>query len=166
MSLIVRLHAAWPYYYSRRYPEAVDRFRKVLELEPGFGARAGLCAAHIGAGSLAEALAEGEKATALNPGPVSLAALAYALAVARRHNEAMEVIGRLEQQAKNRYLSYRLAIAYAAVGERDRAFLALESAVAEREPSLIYLSADPRFDTLRGDPRYSTLVRKILPLGR
>ena len=166
LSLIIRLHAAWPYYYSRRYPEAVDRFRKVLELEPSFGARAGLCAAHIGAGSLAEGLAECEKATAMNPGPVSLGALAHALAVAGRHHEAMEVIGRLEQQVKNKFLSYRLAIAYAAVGERDRAFLALESAVAEREPSLIYLSAEPRFDSLRGDPRYSTLVSKILPLGR
>jgi TolB-like protein/DNA-binding winged helix-turn-helix (wHTH) protein/tetratricopeptide (TPR) repeat protein len=166
LSWIVRLHAAWPYYYSRRYPEAVNGLRKALELEPGFGARTNLCAAYTGARLLAEAIAECERAAELTPDPFALAALGRALAVAGRRAEALGVLARLEQHAKDRYVSgYRLAMLYTAVGKSDRAFLALESALAEREPSLIYLNADPSFDTLRTDPRYSTLIDRIRPVG-
>jgi tetratricopeptide (TPR) repeat protein len=162
LSLIVRAHAAWPYYYSRRYSEAVDRIREVLELEPGFRVRSNLCAAYTGAGSVPEAIAECEKAVALSPDPFSLSALGRALAVAGRRTEALGVLARLEQQARNRHVSgYRLAVVYTAVEESGRAFGALESAVTERDPSLIYFKADPSFDALRTDRRYSTLIDRI-----
>jgi hypothetical protein len=50
---------------------------------------------------------------------------------------------------------------YAAVGDSDRAFAALERAYAERSAGLTYLNVDPGYRPLRGDPRFADLVRRI-----
>jgi hypothetical protein len=50
---------------------------------------------------------------------------------------------------------------YAAVGDLDRAFEALERAYQARSAGLIYLHLDPGYEPLRGDPRYRDLVRRI-----
>jgi len=62
-----------------------------------------------------------------------------------------------------------LAIAgcYAEAGAADRAFAALERAFAGRQPSLLHVVADPSFDSVRTDPRYDDLLRRIgVPMAR
>lgn len=53
-----------------------------------------------------------------------------------------------------------LAVLYAALGEREKAFASLERASAERDYQLRYLSF-PEFDSLRSDPRFQDLVRRV-----
>jgi hypothetical protein len=43
----------------------------------------------------------------------------------------------------------------------DRAFELLEKAFSERSDMLVYLNVDPRFDRIREDARFKTLVRKV-----
>jgi hypothetical protein len=50
---------------------------------------------------------------------------------------------------------------YVALGEVDRAFKVLEGEYRRREGGLILLNADPRFDSLKFDPRYQQLVHRI-----
>ena len=50
---------------------------------------------------------------------------------------------------------------YAAVGDLDKAFAALERAYQARSAGLIYLHLDPGYEPLRADPRYAELVRRI-----
>ena len=57
------------------------------------------------------------------------------------------------------------AVAFAALGETDRAFSALEGALEGRDSRLLYLNVDPRFDPLRQDPRFPKLLRRISPPG-
>jgi hypothetical protein len=50
---------------------------------------------------------------------------------------------------------------YIGLGEKDRAFESLESAYKERSDLLVYLKVDPRLDTLRSDPRFADLMRRV-----
>jgi|SRR6267378_3700562 len=50
---------------------------------------------------------------------------------------------------------------HAALGNKDEAFAWLDKAYSERSSKLLDLKLDPDFDSLRGDPRYTDLVRRI-----
>jgi hypothetical protein len=45
--------------------------------------------------------------------------------------------------------------------QRDDAFTWLQRAVQDRADQLIYLTADPRLDSWRSDPRFSELVHRV-----
>jgi len=49
----------------------------------------------------------------------------------------------------------------ALTGLKDEAFRYFEKAMAEKEPQVVWLKADPRFKSLRGDPRYDQLLKRL-----
>jgi tetratricopeptide (TPR) repeat protein len=53
------------------------------------------------------------------------------------------------------------AYVYALMGDNDRAFEYLEKAYQHRENMIVYLKVDPRFDSLRNDPRYKALLERL-----
>ena len=53
------------------------------------------------------------------------------------------------------------AVVYGALGEKDEAFLLLEQAYEERSPLLAVAKEDPRLDSLRSDPRFQDLLRRM-----
>lgn len=55
----------------------------------------------------------------------------------------------------------RIALVYAALGDKDQAFGMLQKALDERSGALVYLKVEPRFEMLRTDPRYDALLRRI-----
>ncbi|MGA7924847.1 MAG: hypothetical protein WCA20_02500 [Candidatus Sulfotelmatobacter sp.] len=58
-----------------------------------------------------------------------------------------------------------MPLAYATIGEKDKAFAWLEKGLAEKSTWLLYLKVDPGFDSVRSDPRYADLLRRMgLPL--
>jgi eukaryotic-like serine/threonine-protein kinase len=67
-----------------------------------------------------------------------------------------------QRKAKNGYVSpYLIADLYSDLGDRDHAFEWLSTAYQEHDSYLLNLRVDPLFDSLRSDPRYAELVRKI-----
>jgi TolB-like protein/Tfp pilus assembly protein PilF len=50
---------------------------------------------------------------------------------------------------------------YVLLGEQDTAFQWLEKAFGERSPALSHIKADPRFEPLHLDPRFSELLRRM-----
>lgn len=58
-------------------------------------------------------------------------------------------------------LSYTIAREYASPGEKDKIFESLEKAYEQRNPSMYLLKAGAYFDNLRGDPRFTALLKKI-----
>jgi len=61
---------------------------------------------------------------------------------------------------------FQAAAAYAATGEKDRAFEALEKAYQSKDGSLVLLQASPGLKPLRHDPRFGDLTRRLgLPNG-
>jgi TolB-like protein len=57
--------------------------------------------------------------------------------------------------------AYGTAQVYAWRGEKDQALEWLERSYVQREPGLTWVEIDPRFRSLRGDPRYKALLRKM-----
>ena len=68
-------------------------------------------------------------------------------------------------RARNAVNDYFLAFYYAQLGDRDRAFELLNTAVDGRVPLAAYIMVDPRVDNLRGDPRFTALLARM-NLGR
>jgi hypothetical protein len=54
-----------------------------------------------------------------------------------------------------------IARVYAGLGNKDQAFASLEQGYQGRDYNLPYLRVDQTFDSLRSDPRFSDLVRRI-----
>jgi hypothetical protein len=68
----------------------------------------------------------------------------------------------LQEELKRRYVSpYFIAFDYVVMGENDRAFEFLDKAYSERSSWLVELRVDPIWDSLRSDPRYADLLRRI-----
>jgi hypothetical protein len=53
------------------------------------------------------------------------------------------------------------ACANAQIGDKDKAFEYLEKSYQERELWMAYLQVDARLDSLRGDPRFDELVKRV-----
>lgn len=97
--------------------------------------------------------------------PSAKAMLAWFYAIDGKKDLAAAALAELEKSAETSYVSpYLLAMASAAT-DRGRAFRALEAAFEERSPALRLLHADPRFESLRDDPRFTRLVRTLRPTG-
>jgi len=57
--------------------------------------------------------------------------------------------------------AYWVALDYANLGEKDRAFSWLQQAYQQHEPEFVTLKVDPRLDPLRSDPRFTELLRQV-----
>lgn len=158
------------YYEARQYGRAIEQLAKTIEMEPKFApAHARLGAAYLAKGSYREAIEELKKARDIENSPERpgrFAWLAYAYAVSGDRAEAQRMLHELMDLSRRRYIPpYDFALIYAGLGEKDKAFAQLEKAYEEHSQALTDLKADPMFDSLRSDPRFTDLLRRIgLPL--
>src|SRR5271163_2709032 len=73
-----------------------------------------------------------------------------------------EQIELLTQISQNKYVSpYEIGLIHEALGDRDEAFRQWELAFEQRSPWLVYLAREPRLMHLRGQPRFDALVARI-----
>ena len=157
-------------YYSRKYDQAVEQLKKTLLLDPTFIEPHTILAENYQAKRMyREAVSEWQKVFA-NIGDAPHAT-SFA-GDARFATAAGEVYTKSGYQAfLQEWLrdvlqnhpddSFDLAQLYAALGRNDEAMNSLEKAYAVRHFGLLFLRVDPAFDSLRSDPRYAELVRKI-----
>ena len=54
-----------------------------------------------------------------------------------------------------------IGLVYLGLGDISSSFEWWEKAYKVREPALLYIKLDPRFDPIRADPRFSALLRKL-----
>jgi adenylate cyclase len=153
-------------YYARRYDEAIEQYRRALQLEPYFWpARLQLGAAYAQQGLHQDALAEITEAQRLaGPHPLPAALSGYVYAVTGREIEARRILAELHEQAKRRYVSPAFfAGLHGALGEIESAFEWLDRGLEARDDWMIYLHAEPIFDSLRSDPRFARLLAMVGP---
>ena len=148
---------------ARRLDEAIAQLNRTLALDPNFYAtRYALGTAYHANGQYGEAIAEFRKAIALSDDPWAKALLARSLAKAGQRNEALKLLGELQSESARRYVaSSGFAVIYAALGDKDKAFVWLEREVAERSPRPPLFAVNPVFDDFRDDARFKDLLRRI-----
>jgi TolB-like protein/Tfp pilus assembly protein PilF len=148
---------------ARRFDEAIAQLHRVLALDPNFWvAHWYLGIANFGKGQYAESIAAYEKALSLNDDPWVKALLAQSRAKAGRRDDARRLVDELIATSKRRYVSNAsLAVAHAAVGEKERAFALLEEEVADRSARPNIFAFLVIWDDLRQDPRFAVLVQKV-----
>jgi len=78
-------------------------------------------------------------------------------------HEAMEAVERLNELSRQKYVSPRFAASvYAGLGDKDKAFELLRAAYEDRSLEIgPGIKADPTLDSLRSDPRFRYLLRRI-----
>ncbi len=94
--------------------------------------------------------------------PQLLSPLGHGYALAGERDKAQQALDELREMSKRRYISpYLFAVVYVGLGDKEQAFAWLEKAYQDRSFWLIWLKVEPRFDSLRDDPRFQDLLRRI-----
>jgi serine/threonine protein kinase/Tfp pilus assembly protein PilF len=160
---LITLSLAWCYYHARRFDESLAVHRKLIESEPRFAYGRTVYSWTLRcAGLHEEAVKQGEKGAELgSDGQLYLSSLGAAYAGAGRADEAREIIGRLLEMSRTRYVSpYLLAVIYCWLGEKEQALAYMQEAVAIGDAWVCWLLVDPQLDLLRSDPRFDELIRR------
>ena len=148
-------------FLGHRYDEALAQALKAVEMNPDFiGAKAELGRVYIYLGRCAEALADdalGQQSAML------LGARALGYAKCGHRAQAVAELDRLTAlDAQGTYEShYGFAMIQAGLGNTDQALTELEKAYLERAWPMFMIRFDPAFDSLRADPRFVELVRRM-----
>jgi serine/threonine protein kinase/tetratricopeptide (TPR) repeat protein len=149
LSSIVNMNYALTLMMAHRYPESLEQFRKLLERDPTFmGAHYYLSQFYAVTGRFADAIRELQNYPNTS-GSWSADAQGYArLLVASAPKDAAD-------------FDSGIALGFALVGDRDKTFENLEKAFSAEDPDLILVLRYPALDSMRSDPRYADLMRRL-----
>ena len=164
LSILFRVHLGFLYYLQRRYEHAIAQFRKVLEMNPQYYlAHAMMGQVYTQMRKFDEAFGCYSQARVADSDSKFVDSLeAMTLAAAGNRAAALEKLAAIEKRASGEYISpVSIAYGYTAMGDPGRAFDYLDRAVAERDPNLLGLKANPIFDPLHDADRYRALMAKM-----
>jgi serine/threonine-protein kinase len=158
LSPVIATNLGWIHYFARQYEPAIAQLREIIEREPTFTYPMFLLAeAYANLGRCEEANALAGHLAELEPFPSTQIRVAYVYRVCGRTAEAE----RLVEEHQERADPTRVALVYVAGGDADRAFEWLRRAEETRSAFLTELKVEPRYDSIRGDPRYAELVESL-----
>jgi TolB-like protein/Tfp pilus assembly protein PilF len=171
LSLIINGMVGIVHAVRGEYDQAVAQLKKTIEMDPNF-ARAHLFLAEVyrDHGKFEEAIDEQERHLTLLGLPREKAeTMAEALRTEYRkagekayYRKLLEFIE--EVRATNPSLSpplFEIAAIYERLGEPDKAFEFLEKSYTQHEPDIVRLVEIRSFESIRSDPRFADLVRRI-----
>ena len=164
LSIPMGANLAGVYLHARKNDLALEQAQRVYALEPNHvTAQIWLVRALMTNGRYDEAIALYENKIASNPSTQDFTQiLGYAYAKAGRKSEALTILKKIEELGKTRNVErFSAATIYAALSEKDKAFAELEKSFANRDWGIARLSTDPLVDSLRDDPRFKDLLRRM-----
>jgi len=165
LSLSINQSAGAILRFARQYDRSIEQLEAAVALDPGFAwTYWSLGVAFTYKTNYEKALEAFERSLLLAGENMALiqADEACAYALWGKAGEARRILAGLQSLSEKKYVSpYSLASVYAALGEKDEAFLWLEKACEERANSLVFLKVDPRLDGLRSDERLESLLDRV-----
>jgi len=151
-------------YHARQYDRALEELEKSIELFPDNSANYSyLSEVYAALGQFDRAInarLHGYEVTQGNPELSPW--LSYCYARSGNRAEAEKRLRDIIEYSKTEFVSsIEIARVYVGLGDKEQAFIWLDRAYSEKDSRLIYLRADPTFDPLRSDPRFTELLKKI-----
>ncbi len=162
LSLRTSLSVADAFLFARRFDEAIVESKKILELDKNYTPAyhtLGFC--YAAKGMYGEAIATYQEIMRRGGDSTGLQIyLGAAYARSGEREKALEILKQLEM-GKESSESGELPVLYVALGEREKAFASLEKAYAAHNAQLQFLKVESNFDSLRDDPRFQDLLRRV-----
>jgi TolB-like protein/Flp pilus assembly protein TadD len=146
--------------YAGQFDAAIEQAKKTYDLDRNHpAARNWTCHTLNAKGRYADSLLISEKILQTEP---TFAAAAYAYAKSGQRQKAEDIISKIKEIEKTRYvMNYWVAIVYVALGDKDAAFAELEKAYRANDWFISRLKVDPFMDSLRDDPRFKDLLKRM-----
>ena len=161
-SMDVRWFTAWIPFYARDWDGATEQLRALCRMDSTYYPALGLLGETLEQqGDLAAAEAALRTAIRLGGNPWLEAALGRVYAKSGRTAEARKVVADLLAPRQDYVTPYGTATLYASLGDKDHAFAQLQKGFDDHCEDLAFLRVDPRMDSLRGDPRFNELMRRV-----
>jgi serine/threonine protein kinase/Tfp pilus assembly protein PilF len=149
------------YYSSREYVKSIQQCRKVVEMFPDVSMPHDTISGDYTQKKIYEkALQEYQRSLILQGETELSAAMGKAFAAGEWVGVLRKRVEVSQKHDTSDYDPAFVAECYAALDEKDKAFLWLEKAYDEHS-SLLFIKVEPDFDNIRSDPRYSDLLRRM-----
>jgi serine/threonine protein kinase/Tfp pilus assembly protein PilF len=156
LSVLINHMKAYVFYYAHQYEKAIEQCLRTLELDPNFAVTHSVIgSAYLEKGMYEEAIMECQKGR-------DKEYLGYAYALAGKRDEALAILEEMKERwERGEILAHSIARIYVGLSEDDLALEWLEKSFGKREPRLVQLKVDPKFDPLRSNPRFKALLEKM-----
>jgi TolB-like protein/Flp pilus assembly protein TadD len=166
LSHVINFELAQCYFYARDYDRALEQYQKTLELDNGFPPPwQFMPAVYELKGDHAKAIALYKSSPILNQGgewAMLKAGLGHAYASNGQKQEALAIVEDLKKISQQQYIpAGTIALVYAGLDDKEQAFAWLEKAYDQHDFQMQWINVEPRWDSLRTDPRFQDLIRKI-----
>ncbi len=164
LSFPANLQFAASLYADRDFESVIDQCWKMLTLRSGFApAQILLALAYEQLGMYEEAVVEfhnAQRCTGFQAAASS--GLGHLFAITGREDDAEGAVRQLSTQAQTGYVPcYWFAVICAGRRQHSQALSFLAESLRQREPALLWLKADARFDAIRKDDRFQILLRRL-----
>ncbi len=164
LSLIINTNLGDFYQYTiHQYDKAIEQYNKTIELDSNFwGPYVGLGLVYEARGKFNEAINMYQKAKSLQSMPSLLRQMGCIYIKTGKQIDGMKILKELLTYSSQGYpVSYDIACLYFCLGEKDKTFKWLETSYENREEGILDLTFEPFWDSLRPDPRFIALLRKM-----
>lgn len=163
LSIRINQNVGFIYYQSRQYDKAIDQTQKAIEIDSTFpygNSNLGDCYFMTKQYDLASDAYQTE--VRVTGDSTNIFLLACVDAVIGKKIEGMTLYEKLKNISTRTFVatSY-FALIEIYLGNKDKAFALLHKAIEEKDPYMISLKAEPKFDPIRSDPRFANLLRKV-----
>jgi len=165
LSLAISTGVGHVLYLSKKYDDSIEQYARAVELDPSFmQTHLWFGRPYLQKGMYSEAIAELQKAVSLSSeSTIALAMLGHALASAGKKTEAGQVLQKLLDRSKTQYVpSYWIAVIHNGFKDRGNVLRWLEKAYDERSSWLAWVKVEPRFEWLRGDSGFDSIVERVM----
>jgi serine/threonine-protein kinase len=164
LSIETQITAGWALYYARRYDKAIEQCGKSLDLEPdSVPAHDCLGLSYLAKKMYEKAIAECQRAVDLSSSDLNrVVDLARAQALAGNKAGALKALSELRGRAKQTYVPPSFfAQIHLSLGEKEQGLAWLDTAYVDRDSYLMRLKVEPAFDSVRSDPAFQDLMRRL-----